>query len=87
MDEQLYFHHYGIFHAEFDIDTSVKAKESKLVEEIVEYLDNPSDDEILDVLNVTMSLCKARGINNILHAGYMKLEHNANLYRSGAKKP
>jgi predicted house-cleaning noncanonical NTP pyrophosphatase (MazG superfamily) len=84
MDEQLYFHHYERFHAEHRIDASVKAKEAKLVEEIVEYLDNPSDEEALDILNVAMSLCRARGVHNVLHAGYMKLQANSERYRREA---
>lgn len=76
MDEQLYWHNYDNWLAEHRIDTSLQAAETKIVEEMVEYLDNPSDDEALDMLNLAMRVCRARGIHNILHAGIMKLERS-----------
>lgn len=81
MDIREYQLHYERFHEEFGIDTSVKAKTDKLIEEVCEYLEEPSDDEALDIMNVAISLVMARGIKNPLFAGYLKLQRNTEKYR------
>jgi len=87
VDIETYLKHYERFHEECRIDTSVQAKNAKLVEEVCEYLEahaqgdkTAADEEAIDILNMAISLCVSRGIHNPLYFGYLKLEKTAVKY-------
>lgn len=81
MQIEEYMMHYEQFLTEFEPDTTPEKRAAKAVEEMCEYLEAPSDDEAVDLMNASISLVISRGIKNPLFAGYLKLQRTAEKYR------
>ena len=86
--------HLEDFHKEFDIDVSPQGRSDKLVEEMCEFLEastsstkEHADDEAIDVLVCAIANVKARGMHNMLHLAFLKLDRTAKKYRDHRNLP
>jgi len=80
--------HLDKFHKEFNIDITPQGRSNKLIEEMCEFLEASTtstkahaDDEAIDVLVCAIANVKARGMTDMLHLAFMKLEKTAEKYR------
>ena len=84
--------HLDSFHTEFNIDVTPQGRSDKLVEEVCEFLEactnsskEHADDEAIDVLVCAIANVKARGMFDMLHLSFLKLEKTAEKYRRNGR--
>ena len=81
--------HLDSFFKEFNIDVTPEARSDKLVEEVCEFLEADTkahaDDEAIDVLVCAIANARARGLTDMLHLAFMKLERTAEKYRRNSR--
>jgi len=95
MQFEEYITHYKAFHKEFSPLAGIAEIEFKAACECREFIkayeqgchDDLKIDEAIDGMNTLIMFLYSHGVVNPLFAGYQKLQHNANLYRTGAKDP
>jgi hypothetical protein len=85
MELDAFLIHFDEFCREFEIDMSPQARFDKLIVEVCELCEaqgpGRKDDESLDVLVCAIANCKARGLHDMLHLAFLKLERTAIKYR------
>lgn len=88
MNIETYLREYGAFLVEFCPDATLEDHRSKVLEEIIEYLEaceNETNerqlDEAIDLMNALIKFIHLSGVPNPLWAGFTKLELTAEKYR------